>query len=52
VTKAEDSTLVDSKNANGIRAVKSVPFCWHRTGNWLTRDKVQMWLDAPDTKTL
>lgn len=51
-TEAEDNALVDSKIANGIRAVKGVPFRGRRTGNWLTRDEAQMWLDAPDTKTL
>ncbi len=51
-TEAEDNNLIDSKIANGIRAVKGVPFRGRRTGNWLTKDEAQMWLDAPDTKTL
>ncbi len=51
-TEAEDNNLIDSRLANGIRAVKGVPFRGRRTGNWLTRDEAQMWLNAPDTKTL
>lgn len=51
-TEAEDNAWIDSKIANGIRAVKGVPFRGRRTGNWLTRDEAHMWLDAPDTKTL
>lgn len=51
-TEAEDNAWMDSKIANGIRAVKGVPFRGRRTGNWLTRDEAQRWLDAPDTKTL
>ena len=51
-TEAEDNALIDSKIANGIRAVKGVPIRGRRTGNWLTREEAQMWLNAPDTKTL
>jgi site-specific recombinase XerD len=51
-TEAEDNDLIDSRLANGIRAVKGVPFRGRRTGNWLTRDDAQRWLNAPDTKTL
>jgi site-specific recombinase XerD len=51
-SEAEDNNLIDSKIANGIRAVKGVPFRGRRTGNWLTREEAQMWLNAPDTKTL
>lgn len=51
-TEAEDNNLIDSKLANGIRAVKGVPFRGRRTGNWLTRDEAQKWLNAPDVKTL
>ncbi len=50
--EAEDNNLLDSKIANGIRAVKGVPFRGRRTGNWLTKEEAQMWLNAPDTKTL
>ncbi len=51
-TEAEDNALIDSGLANGIRAVKGVPFRGRRTGNWLTREEAQKWLNAPDTKTL
>jgi site-specific recombinase XerD len=51
-TEAEDNALIDSRLANGIRAVKGVPFRGRRTGNWLTREEAQKWLNAPDTKTL
>ena len=51
-TEAEDNALIDSKIANGIRAVKGVPIRGRRTGNWLTREEAQMWLNAPDVKTL
>ncbi|MGI8845450.1 MAG: tyrosine-type recombinase/integrase [Thermoleophilaceae bacterium] len=50
--EAEDNNLIDSRIANGIRAVKGLPFRGRRTGNWLTREEAQMWLNAPDTKTL
>lgn len=51
-TEAEDNALIDSKIANGIRAVKGVPIRGRRTGNWLTREEAQIWLNAPDVKTL
>jgi site-specific recombinase XerD len=51
-TEAEDNNLIDSRIANGVRAVKGVPFRGRRTGNWLTREEAQKWLNAPDTKTL
>lgn len=51
-SEAEDNNLLDSKIANGIRAVKGVPFRGRRTGNWLTKEEAQMWLNAPDIKTL
>ncbi len=51
-TEAEDNALIDSRLANGIRAVKGVPFRGRRTGNWLTKDEAQIWLNAPDLKTL
>lgn len=50
--EAEDNNLLDSKIANGIRAVKGVPFRGRRTGNWLTKEEAQMWLNAPDVNTL
>lgn len=51
-TEAEDNNLIDSRLANGIRAVKGVPFRGRRTGNWLTREEAQLWINAPDIKTL
>ena len=51
-SEAEDNNLIDSRIANGIRAVKGVPFRGRRTGNWLTREEAQFWLNAPDVKTL
>ena len=51
-SEAEDNNLIDSRLANGIRAVKGVPFRGRRTGNWLTKEEAQTWLNAPDIKTL
>jgi len=51
-TEAEDNNLIDSRLANGIRAVKGVPFRGRRTGNWLTKEDAQKWLNTPDVKTL
>ena len=49
---AEDNNLIDSRLANSIRAVKGVPFRGRRTGNWLTKEDAQKWLNAPDLNTL
>jgi site-specific recombinase XerD len=51
-TEAEDNNFLDSRIANGIRAVKGVPQRGTRTGNWLTKEEAQMWINAPDIKTL
>jgi site-specific recombinase XerD len=51
-TESEDNNLSDSRIANGIRAVKGVPFRGRRTGNWLTKEDAQRWLNAPDVNTL
>jgi len=51
-TEAEDNNLMDARLANGIRAVKGVPFRGRRTGNWLTKEEAQSWLNAPDVKTV
>lgn len=51
-SEAEDNNLIDSRIANGIRAVKGMPQRGRRTGNWLTREEAQIWLNAPDIKTL
>ncbi len=51
-SEAEDNNLIDSRIANGIRAVKGMPQRGRRTGNWLTREEAQLWINAPDVKTL
>lgn len=51
-TEAEDNGLIDSSVANGIRAVKGATQEGRRTGNWLTREQAQEWLNAPDVKTI
>jgi len=51
-SESEDNNLLDSRIANGIRAVKGVPFRGRRTGNWLSKEDAQKWLNAPDVKTL
>ncbi len=51
-TEAEDNNLLDSRIANGIHAVRGVPFRGRRTGNWLSKEEAQKWLNAPDVKTL
>lgn len=51
-SEAEDNNLIDSRLAGGIRAVKGMPQRGRRTGNWLTREEAQIWLDAPDIKIL
>lgn len=51
-SEAEDNNLLDSRIANGIRAVRGVPQRGRRTGNWLTKEEAQVWLNAPDVKTL
>jgi site-specific recombinase XerD len=51
-TEAEDNALIDAHIANSIRAVKGVPFRGRRTGNWLSKEDAQIWLNAPDITTL
>jgi site-specific recombinase XerD len=51
-TEAEDNGLIDSRVANGIRAVRGIPQRGTRTGNWLTKEEAQMWLECPDIRTL
>lgn len=50
-TEAEDNGLLDPQVANGIRAVKGARREGRRTGNWLTRDEAQKWLNTPNTRT-
>jgi site-specific recombinase XerD len=49
--EAADNGLLDPQVANGIRAVKGARREGRRTGNWLTREEAQQWLNAPDTRT-
>lgn len=51
-SEAEDNNLLEAKIANGIRAVKGMPQRGRRTGNWLTREEANLWVNAPDVKTL
>lgn len=51
-SEAEDNDWIDSRIANGIRAVRGVPQRGRRTGNWLTKEEAQTWLGAPDAKNL
>lgn len=50
--EAADNGALDPQIASGIRAVKGARSEGRRTGNWLTREQAQMWLNAPDTRTL
>lgn len=50
--EAADSGVLDPQLASGIRAVKGARREGRRTGNWLTREQAQMWLNAPDARTL
>ena len=51
-SEAADNGLLDPQIAGGIRAVKGARQEGRRTGNWLTREQAQAWLNAPDTRTL
>lgn len=50
--EAADNGVLDPQIAGGIRAVKGARREGRRTGNWLTREQAQMWLNAPDARTL
>lgn len=50
--EADDNGAMDSKVANGIKAVKGVRQEGTRTGNWLTKHDAQRLLGAPGTVTL
>jgi site-specific recombinase XerD len=50
--EAADNGALDPQVASGIRAVKGARREGRRTGNWLTREQAQMWLNAPDARTL
>lgn len=49
--EAADNGALDPQIANGIRAVKGARREGRRTGNWLTREEAQAWLNAPDPHT-
>src|SRR5215210_4645178 len=50
--EAADNGALDPQVANGIRAVRGARREGRRTGNWLTREEAQAWLNAPDRRTL
>jgi site-specific recombinase XerD len=50
--EAADNGALDPLVASGIRAVKGARSEGRRTGNWLTREQAQMWLNTPDARTL
>jgi integrase/recombinase XerD len=50
--EAADNGALDQQVAGGIRAVKGARREGRRTGNWLTREQAQVWLSAPDPRTL
>lgn len=50
--EAADNGALDPHVASGIRAVKGAHSEGRRTGNWLTREQAQTWLNAPDARTL
>ena len=50
--EAADNGALDPQIAIGIRAVKGARQEGRRTGNWLTREQAQMWLNAPDSRTM
>lgn len=50
--EAADNGALDPQVASGIRAVKGARREGRRTGNWLTREEAQQWLNATDLRTL
>jgi site-specific recombinase XerD len=50
--EAADNGALDPQIASGIRAVKGASQEGRRTGNWLTREQAQAWLNAPDPRSL
>lgn len=50
--EAADNGLLDAQIAGGIRTVKGARREGRRTGNWLTREEAQTWLNAPHTRTM
>lgn len=50
--EASDNGALDPQIANGIRSVKGARREGRRTGNWLSREQAQQWLNVPDPRTL
>lgn len=50
--EAADNGALDPQTAGGIRNVKGARREGRRTGNWLTREQAQIWLNAPDRHTM
>lgn len=50
--EAADNGFLAGETANGIARVKGAKMSGVRSGNWLTQDKAQALLDAPDLTTL
>jgi site-specific recombinase XerD len=51
-SEASDNGVLNSQIATGISRVKGIRREGHRTGNWLTREQAQTFLESPDTSTL
>lgn len=50
--EAADNGALNAQVASGIRAVRGARREGRRTGNWLTREQAQMWLNSPDVRTV
>lgn len=50
--EAADNGALDPHVANGIRSVRGARQEGRRAGNWLTREEAQMWLNAPERRTM
>jgi len=50
--EAADNGAIEPQIAGGIRAVKGARQEGRRTGNWLTREQAQTWLNTPDPRSL
>jgi site-specific recombinase XerD len=51
-TELSDAGLLSTWIASGISRVKGVRQCGVRSGNWLSRDQAQTFLDVPDSTTI
>ncbi|MDQ3816264.1 MAG: tyrosine-type recombinase/integrase [Acidobacteriota bacterium] len=50
--EAVDNGVLDPQVGSGIQAVKGARREGRHTGNWLTREEAQTWLNAPDKRTI